>query len=307
MGKLVLGGNAHIDEHIIYSEQMSLGDKLSVVKRIRSKKYDLVLDFMNNPRSALFCWFSKAKKTLAFDSKRSFFYNQTVAKPSGSAYIVEQKMSLLSGLGSLKPSEGLMLPWGPEDLEPLKTMLSENENFSLAKIRVVLSPTHRRKARIWPQQHYAVLADFLYEKWGASVTWVWGPGEEKYIDDTMARCQHSSLKAPKTSFKELACLIANHDLFIGNSNGPSHVAVATGISSLQLHGPTLAKSWCPHTDFHQSIQSPQVKDSATISMAFITLPVVIKKLEKMRPVIDKVSQSRRNFGIMSSSETRRVT
>ncbi len=78
--------------------------------------------------------------------------------------------------------------------------------------------------------------------------------------------------APETKLSELGDLIARCQLFIGNSNGPSHIAVAVDTPSLQLHGPTNALAWCPDTDRHTYIQS------RTWKMADISLSEVLEKV-----------------------------
>jgi ADP-heptose:LPS heptosyltransferase len=90
----------------------------------------------------------------------------------------------------------------------------------------------------------------------ATVMWAWGPGEESVIDEVQGLTRGVTHKAPKTSFREMAALFARADLFIGNSNGPSHVAVSVDLPSIQLHGHTNLISWCPMTERHRGLQTP---------------------------------------------------
>jgi ADP-heptose:LPS heptosyltransferase len=158
-----------------------------------------------------------------------------------------------------------------------------------APLRIAISPTHRRPVRRWPVERYATLADHLTRDWGAFVTWLWGPGEESEIDHIMGLCRESTYKAPKTSFRELAALIGNVDLFIGNSNGPSHVAVAAGTPSLQLHGPTKALSWCPMNDRHWAIQAE--------SMDSIGVTEVVTQLDSLRARLQSYAVDRHDRGV----------
>src|SRR5690606_5694200 len=100
-----------------------------------------------------------------------------------------------------------------------------------------------------------------------------------------ALCKKPAFKSPKTTFAEMTALIANCDLFVGNSNGPSHVAVATGIRSLQLHGHTSAQAWCPMTTEHQALQAPGFGREKMPEIAGITVDSVIEKLTAMQPEI----------------------
>jgi ADP-heptose:LPS heptosyltransferase len=164
--------------------------------------------------------------------------------------------------------------------------------FRDAPVRVVLSPTNRREPRRWPLDRYAALADRLVREWQASVVWLWGPGEEADVDQAISLCREKTIKAMPTRFREMAALLANADLFFGNSNGPSHVAVAVGIPTLELHGPTLATSWCPMTSRHRAVQGSSMGDIAAES-AWSTL-------QAMKPEVDAQAASRRVTGFKSS-------
>jgi ADP-heptose:LPS heptosyltransferase len=83
--------------------------------------------------------------------------------------------------------------------------------------------------------------------------------------------QGVGIKSPKTTFRELAALIGESHLFIGNSNGPSHVAVAMDTPSIQLHGPTSAVSWCPMTERHRAVQG---RDMASIALVEVQQKII---------------------------------
>lgn len=298
MGRQILEDNPYLNSLYTYREKQSLSESWELLKSIRSQSYDCIVDFMGNPRSAFQTFFGKPQDSIAFDSVRRIFYKRSIPKPEQKKYIVDEKFDLLRAVGMKPQNMKLTFPWLSEHLEPFRSLISSREDFAVSKLRVVMSPTHRRQVRRWPVQSYVVLADFLVRTWNATVTWVWGPDEEEYIDQIMTRCKEKTIKAPKTSLKEMAALMANHDLFIGNSNGPSHIAVASNICSLQLHGHTIASSWCPNNQRHRSIQSPVGEENMERSMAVITVPVVIEKLNRMRDEIMAVSDLRREKGII---------
>ncbi len=267
MGKLILEGNPFLDEYFCYDNKMSALDELKIMRTLRARKFDLVVDFMNNPRSALYTRFTGAHERVAFHSRRRIAYTETVPRAKKSDYIVREKFKLLREAGFAPALEDLTLPWFEKHTAPFMNMLGRFPEFRDAPVRVVLSPTHRREQRQWPKAAYAELADRLVREWGAAVLWIWGPGEEEFIDATMALCQEKTIKAPFTTFREMAALIANCDLMIANSNGPSHVAVAAQICSLQLHGHTEAAAWCPLNDRHRAVQTEA--DMSKLSVATV--------------------------------------
>jgi heptosyltransferase-3 len=262
---------------LTYSSHDTLRDHLTLLGDIRSRKFDLVFDFMDNPRSALYTLVSGAKHRVGFESVRRWVYNTIVPRTVSYSYIVGGKYTLLEGFHVKAREMRLVLPWFDTHVQPTRDLAQVNRSFAEAPVRVVLSPTHRREARRWPMARFAELSDRLRREWGASVLWLWGPGEEQDIEGAIALCQEQSFKAPKTSFREMAALIANCDVFIGNSNGPSHVAVAVDTPSLQLHGPTYGVSWSPNTPAHRYLQGQTMED--------LSVEGVLDALAEMKPAI----------------------
>lgn len=288
MGRLILNGCPDLDELLTYSTD-SLVSEWQLARSIKQRKFDLVFDFMNNPRSAFYAAASMSPQRIAFHSRRRIFYTKTVQKPLTARYIVQEKFDLLRAVGLDPQDESLVLPWTESDAGPaLKFFSSQGTQ---RRLRFILSPTHRRPDRQWPLERYAKLAEFLVRGWDAEVTWLWGPGEEDIAEEGVKLCEVPTRKAPKTTFREMAALIANHDCFIGNSNGPSHVAVAADTPSLQIHGPTNAISWCPMTERHQALSSPRRKSAPSEAINDISVDQVIEKLVAMKKLIINLAQN----------------
>ena len=277
MGNLILKDNPHIDRLITYTEKDSVFAQLKLMKELRQNRYDLVIDFMYNPRSAIFALSTGCKTRVAFPSRRNFAFTKIVPKPP-SDYIVREKFHILQALDIPASNENLVLPWREKDLGPYGDFLAKHQ-LDKTRPRMVLSATHRREVRQWPRERYASLADELVRKYKAVVIWAWGPGEKDFVEEARSLCKEETLMAPDTSFSELAAFFANCDLFIGNSNGPSHVAVSSRIPSLQLHGPTIAKAWCPNNTIHHSVQEAEMAD--------ISLEQISLKVTEMMPIIEK--------------------
>ncbi len=285
MGRLILNHNPYVDEHFFYGDDWSKLQEWRLAQNLKLRKFDLVIDFMNNPRSAFYTWMSGANERIAFRSSRRFAYTATVSRPKPGNYIVDDKFLLLREAGFHPEDRNLVLPWSQVHLAPLMKLSAEEPVFKDAPVRVVISPTHRRLVRRWSLKSYAQLSDWLQTNWHASVVWLWGPGEEAEIDQGLSYCQVPAIKAPKTTFAEMTALIANCDLFVGNSNGPSHVAVAAGTPSLQLHGHTSARAWCPMNDEHQALQAPGFGTIEMPDINGITVNDVTSALQKLSPVI----------------------
>jgi len=291
MGKLIIPGNSLVRRHVI-APQQGVGQALRFLREIRRERYDVVLDFMATPRSAVIARLIPADKRIAFQTTRAPFYSVVMPRGIGNQYIVREKFELLKPIGVLAPDVRMMLPWKDSDAQVVSSLMRECSSFANAKRRVMLSPTHRRQERQWPADRWAELALWLERSQQASVLWAWGPGEEQEIEHLIKLSSGAGVKIPKTTFRELAAITANCDLFIGNSNGPSHVAVAVNTPSLQLHGPTSATSWCPQTLRHRAVQGDTMSD---------ILPTTVESaVADLWSVVDQHAQEIRTQGVVTS-------
>lgn len=142
--------------------------------------------------------------------------------------------------------------------------------------------------------HYAALADRFLSLPDTAVLWIWGPGEEAEIDEVIALTKGQSIKAPPTKFRELAALLAQCELFVGNSNGPSHAAVSVNMATLQLHGLTQARAWSPLNDAHHALQA-QGGDLTQLSV-----DRVWSEYLQMAPLLEKKADARQLHGVKHS-------
>jgi ADP-heptose:LPS heptosyltransferase len=62
------------------------------------------------------------------------------------------------------------------------------------------------------------------------------------------------LLAPATDLLQLAALIEQSDLHIGNCSAPRHIAVAVGTPSLTVMGPTIPANWTYPGPRHRAVQ-----------------------------------------------------
>ena len=93
MGKTVLETNPHLSNVLIYDRKHALRE----IARVRSRKYDAVLDFLNNPRSAHLTAASGARWRVGF--KNGFWgsvcYNVAAPVPKEPEYVPSRKLRLV--------------------------------------------------------------------------------------------------------------------------------------------------------------------------------------------------------------------
>jgi heptosyltransferase II len=113
------------------------------------------------------------------------------------------------------------------------------------------------RAKRWPTERYASVADNLIEELGANVLLI---GSEAESDVSTAVTQQMRNRAVsltgKTNLKELVGLLAVVDLLITNDTGPAHIASALGRPTLVIFGPTNPLTTRPFSPFAELVREP---------------------------------------------------
>lgn len=238
-GAEILAGNPYVNNLLIYDKK----DQWQWIRRIRAEKYDLILDYLGNPRTAWIVGSSGAKHRIGFTRLgRDFVYSIKVKPDPVPKYVPAHKLDLLKPLGIESNNVGLDLVISDQAKERIQGFLAK-EKISTADFLVGISPTSRRPARRWLKQGFAEIADYLMQKYNAKVVFLWGPGEETYIDDVISLMKKRPLKSPALTIGESVALTSALKLFIGNDNGPMHIAQGLNIPSVVIFGPTQSANW----------------------------------------------------------------
>lgn len=256
MGRTILENSPYIDELILYNEK-NWHQYWNFALSLRKRKFSKVFDFMANPRSAKLAWLTRAPERYSFSTGRDWAFNRIVPRAHPSDYVVREKFKLLRTAGFEARNEELVMPWSEKDLGPYKELM-QKQSFASAPFKIALSPTHRKEVRRWPLDSYKELAERLIKEKQAAIVWTWGPGEKHIIDELIDTCTVPTFASPKTTLQELTAMLSHMDLFVGNSNGASHFAVASGCSTLKISGPNSEpQAWSPLNERHRSIDSSE--------------------------------------------------
>ena len=108
----------------------------------------------------------------------------------------------------------------------------------------VIHPTPGAAAKRWPAERFAIIADHLSGRLGATVVLTGGPDDVADVRRIAALCVRRPIDlAGQTSFGALAALLDRARLALGPDNGAMHLATARGVPTLRLFGPTDARVW----------------------------------------------------------------
>jgi ADP-heptose:LPS heptosyltransferase len=220
-----------------------LGRSRSVVRELRSRRFELVVDWHGILKSGLLAWLCGAPVRVGFASPyarelSSLFSNRhaRLAPPPLSRF--RRNAALVSYLGGAGTAPGAgTIPVDPATRQRIAKALDDGRGA------VVMHPGSSAGTpwKRWPAARYADVARSLARDTGVACWVTAGPGrEERRLAETLvAEAAGAARHAPATrSVVELAALYAECSLFIGGDSGPLHVASAVGTPVLQLMGPT---------------------------------------------------------------------
>jgi len=231
---------------------------------LRSGGYDLVIDWLGSPRTALWTMLTGAPVRVGYDlPRRRWAYNIKVPRNRVSG----RDLRGFAGEAFLDPLRCLGVdpaPWrdgfaaasvpdkGPAEFsENYRTWLDSWTRGSGQRVVMMMSATWSAKG--WPAGHAAELFLELRRK-GFNPVLVTGPGDEKLEAELRGLLSGDSF-APPTNLLELAHLLGLARVFVGTDCGPRHLAASLGIPTVTLFGPTDPVGWNPAAPNHVSVRT----------------------------------------------------
>jgi heptosyltransferase-3 len=242
-GAEAVAGLPAIDEILVYDAK-GAWQALDWAFRIRARRYDWVIDFLANPRTALITALSGAAvKAGPAHVARRWAYNRRMVQSPQPCYAALEKVRWLSVLGV-----------APEDAPQLPRLMLAPRPAKLENV-VGLVPPSRKETRRWPAPSYARLGRLLRAKHGCELKVFWGPGEKDLADEVVRGIGEGAYAIPATaSIADLAKELASCRVVVGNCAGPKHVALALGVPTVTIHGSSDPASWTPSHPDHRFVR-----------------------------------------------------
>lgn len=241
----LLAGSSDVDRLLAYPRRARprwLSD-LRWALRLRRERYDLLLDLQGSSTSALFTLLSGAPRRHGYRVRhRHWFYTEKADRgwpaARGRPYAPINHFLLVESLGIVPTDLGLRLPPAPA---------SEQDPWPAGPgPRLLVAPGATWSAKQWPAAHYAaVIRDQQAAGWRVALM---GAASERGLLEEIAAASGASVIATP-DVPAMVAAIRHADRLLSGDSGARHVAVALGIPSLALFGPSDPAIW--------SVEDPQ--------------------------------------------------
>jgi len=233
---------AAVDEVYVFRRNGGVRGFLALMREVRRKEFDLVLDFQGLFRSGLMVRWSRGKRKVGRGDAREgarFFYGERVPLPAGGAGGRSHILDILLQFCRAADAE-------PRLAGPLRFRELEGLNLSFMDPRndarpVLIFPDSGQHAKRW--NGFAQLTAMLIREAGRKVVWAGNnyiPCRESFPSGAFVNLTGN------TSLISLPALLTKADWVISNDSGPMHLSAAMGLKTLGLFGPTDPQQYGPY-------------------------------------------------------------
>ncbi len=250
----ILTGNPNVDRFHVLDRKALAGGWSAIaetgrfVAELRAVGYDVAVDLQGRFKSGVVSLASGAPRRLGYahgdGSEGSFvFANERVTLPDTRENRVQRFLHLMQPLG-VRPEPV------PGDLgvhlEPERIEQAGNWYDSAGAPEVAAYPgssLHRARYQRWQPERWAELLARLRSQ-GLRSTVFWGPNEEDYVDQIMARVEGVA-RAPKTTLPEMMAMLGRYRVFVGSNTAAMHMAWLQGVPVAFFPGPARPRTDAP--------------------------------------------------------------
>jgi len=263
----IVDGHPDVDEILVFDERV-ISDKdayRSFVREIRNRRFDVAITVYPTFRLARLIFASKIPVRLGTGYRwYSFLFNRRVYehRKSSLRHELEYNLRLLQNIDVPYPETiefKFYIP--PRALQRARDWLASNDIDPARDKIALIHPGSGGSALDWPLEKFSQLCDALSQIRGVNVILTGGPNEQALVDKVHQLTQSRPIRAVSIfSIKEMAALIKLSHLFVANSTGPLHIAVAVGTEVIGFFCPLipcLPRRWGPYGRIADSVLMPE--------------------------------------------------
>lgn len=251
----ILEGNLDIDE--VISSDFSLNRWPHLIRTLRGKRFDLIVDFQGLLRSGLLGLLTGAKVRVGFAQARegaSWLYTHRVPLANQQTatwrlldmHAVDRNLAIAQYLGAQTIRPMVHLPQFIEDDEYIEGLLRD-AGVGHQEYLIALAPWSRSLLKSWPLDRFVELAKTLMMFPGVRVVIVGGPSE-KAFSNVFCTLESQGLinLVGKLSLRQLPVFLRRMRLIVGNDSSLIHLAAGVNVPVLAIFGPTNPRATGPY-------------------------------------------------------------
>lgn len=234
----------------VWPMQRTHRDSLRLIRELRRDRFDAVVDFFGNSRTALITRTLRSRARAGYAIRgREKAYDVTVPREVQTAgrreYSASTHVRLAEAVGGV--ADGLESSIAvPRDADARASAAFATAGCTPPVVGLIAAGTWPTKT--WPVSHSARLAQRLMDA-GWSVLAICGPGETR-VAETLERLAPGVGLLPPGDVEDMICAVRGLAALVGTDSGPRHIAAAFGVPTFTWFGPVDPETWTPPSGPH---------------------------------------------------------
>ena len=257
--------NPHIDECLLIDKKGDDDRPLAFwrfIKRVRQKRFDLVINLHRNERASALAAFSGAGRIVGYAKPGfSLFFDEVLPNKKAIMHQIHSHFEvLIKACGVTKIDDGgleMVLPPGADE-EAARLWA---ENYPAGKRVVAFNIGASWPTKRWLSEYFALCADELIDR-GYGIAFFGGPTDRTLVDECRGQMKYREndgvrVFTGRLSLGVLAAMLKRCVLFLTTDSGPMHVGVAMNIPIVTMFGSSPVPGFYPYDAKDILIKTPE--------------------------------------------------
>jgi ADP-heptose:LPS heptosyltransferase len=281
---------SHVADEIIEIDRVALRDGFKafsvwkvfqIVKDVRRRQFDFVIDLHSFSETNLLGYFSGARKRLfarrpgrSLDFLANFNPPPPVDRNDPRQHLVDRYLDVLAPLEISEPERTPRLQVRVEDDRAIDGMLRKVKADAGTPL-VGIFPGAGHPGRRWPLERFAQLADSLIRNDSVRPIVFVGPEERHLVPEMKTMFPAACVFLEKLTIPQLAAAQARLAVLVSNDTGPVHIAAAVGTPLVVLIDLPTPHAYVPlglsqRLMFSESVMAIEVEDVYAATRELLT-------------------------------------
>jgi len=219
---------------------------ISVASSLRKRRFDLALILTHSFRSALVTFLAGVRRRVGYDLQgRGFMLTDALQCPMEGMkkrpeYMVEEYLRIVGYVGCAASRRCPELAVSPEAMSLAREILGPAGSETRGPLVGIAPGASFGPSKLWYPERWAAVADGLAERFDASMIILTAPGDWDMYRQIEAKMSTRPVHVDEKlmSLPLLKALVSRLDLLLCTDSGARHVAVAFGVPTVVIMGPT---------------------------------------------------------------------
>ena len=242
----LLSGLPFFDETVDTPGQGNGRSLMNAALSLRKEKFELGLILTHSFRSALLARLAAIPRRVGYDLQgRGFMLTDPLQPPREGrkkrpGYMVDEYLAIARYVGCSASDRSLQLAVSPEAALQARQLLTPAGSEGTRPLVGIAPGAFFGSSKLWYPDRWAAVADALVERFDASIVIPTAPIEHELYEQIESSMESRPVPLAETpvSLELLKAIASELDLLLCTDCGARHVAVAFGVPTVVLMGPT---------------------------------------------------------------------